>query len=254
MENPNTPFEKIWEKLDKLYHEDMEKHKDDYFYKSGFAPDMIETGYVNRNHNTSINLSSIATYIIQNVGRFCERYASDFLIDWDNVQDAIEDPNPDAKPVYVWMGLRDSGVDGIPFIANRITEYSNYYRKIYSIRITHSTSDNYESSANITVEFRDMTSHSYDLYKYYKEHPYSETVNEEPVLTTEEKNIAIREDIQEIAYLIRKINALKNRVYNNTEGINDDCFDMMDSLINNETDAHSVIETFLSANNDENED
>ena len=235
-----TPFEKIWTDLDKAYEEDMTKNKNDYLYKSSYAPDMKEEGYVTRNHNTQINLSSIATLIIQNVGRFCEHYASDFLIDWQNVQDAITDPNPNAKPVYVWMGLRESGVDGLAFIANRIAETTHYYRRLYSIRITHEKSDNYDAAAEIIVQFRDMTSHAYELYKYYRQNSYKST-DENKTLSSEEKQILIRENIHEIAYLVRKINALKEEIYNNIEDIDDEYFDLMDALINNEIDPYSVI-------------
>ena len=38
----------------------------------------------------NLNMSSISTRLIQDVGRFCERYASDFLISWDAVRKQLE--------------------------------------------------------------------------------------------------------------------------------------------------------------------
>ena len=40
----------------------------------------------------SINLSSIASKLIQECGRWTDRYASDFLIDWDGVREITEGP------------------------------------------------------------------------------------------------------------------------------------------------------------------
>lgn len=41
----------------------------------------------------NLNVSDIATRLIQEVGRFCERYASDFIIGWDAVRRHLE-PRP----------------------------------------------------------------------------------------------------------------------------------------------------------------
>ena len=79
-----------------------------------------------------------------------------------------------------------------------------------------------------------------ELYKYYRQNSYKST-DENKTLSSEEKQILIRENIHEIAYLVRKINALKEEIYNNIEDIDDEHFDLMDALINNEIDPYSVI-------------
>ena len=47
----------------------------------------------------NLNLSNIITRLIQDVGRFCERFASDFIISWDMVRKQLE-PRPVTEPYY----------------------------------------------------------------------------------------------------------------------------------------------------------
>ena len=47
----------------------------------------------------NLNLSSIATRLIQDVGRFCERFASNFIISWDAVRKQLE-PRPITEPYH----------------------------------------------------------------------------------------------------------------------------------------------------------
>ena len=60
----------------------------------------------------NLNLSSIITRLIQDVGRFCERFASDFIISWDMVRKQLE-PRPVTEPYYTVeiFGIRRAGVD-----------------------------------------------------------------------------------------------------------------------------------------------
>jgi len=69
----------------------------------------------------NINMSSIATRLIQDVGRFCERFASDFVISWDIVREHLE-PRPIDNPyrAVVVFGIRRSGVDHNTFFMSRL--------------------------------------------------------------------------------------------------------------------------------------
>ena len=71
----------------------------------------------------NLNLSNIITRLIQDVGRFCERFASDFIISWDMVRKQLE-PRPVTEPYY-WKracsaGARRAG-DGSPWPMKRGT-------------------------------------------------------------------------------------------------------------------------------------
>lgn len=201
-----SPFIRLWEKYDEKYAKDIEKHKDDYSYRSHYAPLMTEKGTITNDKSANINLSSIASLLIENIGRFCERYASDFLIDWKRVEEAIRVMNPYAKPVYIWLGLRRNGVDSESFIASRITESSSYYRRVYSIRVTYDAPD-YGAISNIKVELRDMTHDMYEIAKYYKNNDY-EYEEDTPFnhMTPDEQKYKILEELLEIRQLSNKIN------------------------------------------------
>lgn len=119
-----------------------------------------------------INLSSIATYLIQETGRFCDSYASDFLIDWNRVLKCIEEIDEMEGPyrVVVGFGIRENGVDGNCYITtnineNRTTElqvnkYNSYkvindhYRRIYAVEIRKIKE--YGDFWNIIVTLKDI--------------------------------------------------------------------------------------------------
>lgn len=94
---------------------------------------------------TELNLSSIATKLIQETGRYCERYASDFLINWDNVKNTIEEYHDlsETASKIIYFGIRRDGVDHDAFILSQLTNHihtaysiiGNYYRKIYAVKI-----------------------------------------------------------------------------------------------------------------------
>jgi hypothetical protein len=69
----------------------------------------------------NLNMSTIATRLIQDVGRFCERYASDFLISWDAVRKQLE-PRHITEPCHAveLFALRRSGVDHNSFFMSRL--------------------------------------------------------------------------------------------------------------------------------------
>lgn len=95
-----------------------------------------------------INMSSIASLLIQECGRWTDRYASDFLITWDSVRSMLEDEcTPDKGPAegLFLFGIRQDGVDHTGFVMSRIKQgiqpyqpaYANTreYRRIYALYI-----------------------------------------------------------------------------------------------------------------------
>jgi len=82
----------------------------------------------------NINESSILTELIQQTGRYAERYASDLFIDWSNVDKFIKDGTQEN---HTWFfGIREDGVDHESFITCRMNDgpYWKYkYRKIFRL-------------------------------------------------------------------------------------------------------------------------
>lgn len=117
-----------------------------------------ERGYKDNNANAcySINLDRIASKLINEVGRFCEHYASDFLIDWYKIRKEIDNNEAIAGERKIFtLGLRESGVDGNTFIMNHLRNnwVSSYYRRIYAVSVTHTIKN--ETSV-VYVELRDI--------------------------------------------------------------------------------------------------
>lgn len=86
-----------------------------------------------------INSSSILTKLIQEAGRWCERYASDLFISWEYLLKAMEEP--DFTGGQWAFGMRSDGVDNLGSIIIRITEpcygySSDYYRAVWGLDIT----------------------------------------------------------------------------------------------------------------------
>ena len=106
--------------------------KEDNFKKSITASTLRITGEIN-----NFNYSSILTKLIQEVGRFCESYASDLFIDWKEIDRMIKD-NSIQTSSYLF-GIRKMGVDHKEFIFSRYEsekEFASFqYRKIYKLDI-----------------------------------------------------------------------------------------------------------------------
>ena len=84
--------------------------------------DMIESG--------SIYLYDISNILIENIGRFCERYQTDFLVLWDSLIKCMKN---DDDGIY-YFGIRELGVDGNTYITLRLNEPNNNpYRKIFAV-------------------------------------------------------------------------------------------------------------------------
>ena len=82
------------------------------------------------------SIYSISDKIIADVGRFCERYQSDFLITWNSLMERIK-TNESGICLF---GIREDGVDGTSYVFLRMRDHKNdysfrahYYRRIYAV-------------------------------------------------------------------------------------------------------------------------
>ena len=86
-----------------------------------------------------INISSEVSYLIKEVGRFCEHYASDLYFDLKRLyHDLVDESVLFTQDEYLWVvGIRDMGCDGESFISNRLEhgEAERNYLKIYAIEV-----------------------------------------------------------------------------------------------------------------------
>ena len=93
------------------------------------------TEAVGRDFN--INYSSILTKLIQECGRLCESYASDLFIDWNIIDEKLQEKTMETS-TYLF-GIREMGVDHKSFVLDRYNSsgcYAKYeYRKIYRLDI-----------------------------------------------------------------------------------------------------------------------
>lgn len=91
-----------------------------------------------------INLSSIATKLIQDAGRFCERFASDLLIDWKDIEKLVQTAaEPDDSIIVV--ALRRHGVDHTEYFMHQLAESQSFpwgyvmpenkYRRIFGVQV-----------------------------------------------------------------------------------------------------------------------
>lgn len=113
----------------------------------------------------NINYSNIATILIQNVGRFCENYASDFLITWKRVEKSIYLHEKNREIII--FGIRKSGVDHDTYLISNVNTYKhhagyieNYYRKILALEIRKTDPENRDGCGDcIRMELKDITHH-----------------------------------------------------------------------------------------------
>lgn len=114
----------------------------------------------------NLNVSHIATRLIQEVGRFCERYASDFLISWDTVREHLE-PRPIEEPYRAVevFGIRRSGVDHNSFFMSHLRNDSRngffcceyVYRKVLALEIAIHPGNYYGGCSTATCTLKDLT-------------------------------------------------------------------------------------------------
>lgn len=100
---------------------------------------IVATGYINSYSGSfDINDSSILTELIHEAGRYCEQFASDLFLDWQNVVSFIADAEPGDSKTYLF-GFRQQGVDHDSFIFSRFNQYGYHakheYRSLWRLDI-----------------------------------------------------------------------------------------------------------------------
>ncbi len=117
-----------------------------------------------------INISTMGTILIQTAGRWCERYASDLFISWDQLRAKIKkhiettDIITDDEEVF---GFRKNGVDHDAYVYNRIINgenIDNYYSKLYMIKITDKETDDSKTTSITLMDIMTQAS----LISYHK--------------------------------------------------------------------------------------
>lgn len=119
-----------------------------------------------------INVSDIATILIQNVGRFCESYASDFLITWETVQSLINNKqlavqdltDKESTQDIIIFAIRKRGVDGNGYLINNLENYADtpgriteYYRKILALEIKRYKNQIDPRTISVACTLKDIT-------------------------------------------------------------------------------------------------
>lgn len=114
----------------------------------------------------NLNVSDIATRLIQEVGRFCERYASDFLISWDTVRRHLE-PRSIEEPYRAVeiFGIRRSGVDHNSFFMSHLRNDSrngffcceHVYRKVLALGIAIQPASYPNGRPTVVCTLKDLT-------------------------------------------------------------------------------------------------
>lgn len=95
----------------------------------------VYTNSYNGEPTTNINYSDIFTELIQATGMTCEYYASDLYYTLTAIEKVVQNVKNDV----LYIGIRDSGVDGNSFIKSRLENSSVYgtnnYIKMYRLEI-----------------------------------------------------------------------------------------------------------------------
>ena len=118
----------------------------------------------------SINISDILTRIIQDTGRFVERWASDCLITIDHINSLAKTTyklEQEIDEIYC-LGLRRDGVDHNSYIMNTLmknqrgyldcfTSAEPYYRRVLAVRV-HVWLDEEFHSVRVECTLKDLTS------------------------------------------------------------------------------------------------
>ena len=92
-------------------------------------------------HTVDINMSTVWTYLVKEVGHVVERYDSDLLLLYEEVRDHLrggEVRNGD----FFCFGLRDDGVDNTPYVeaacekGGTPEEALNAYIELYALKFS----------------------------------------------------------------------------------------------------------------------
>lgn len=221
MEKQN-PFTLAWLKAKPLFSDTGEVYDNPY----------------NFSNPVNINISDITTFLIQNVGRYCDRYASDLLISHESLINTINNLNPDRKNEYLWLGLRESGVDGIAYIIASMKDHSPeyiaaYYRKVFCIKISS------VFMGKFTVELADMSNDIYSIACKVKETDFTlEDYNASIGNKNNSYNDKLYEIMHDIRYLSQTTSILKEKSENQIPLDN-----IMHSLYNIQQSIQEIIDT-----------
>lgn len=223
MQKPN-PFTTLWDKYDKLLTRDKENHENDTYFKSGYEPLYHEQG-VFSNGRLNINLSSLYTFLIQKIGKYCDYYASDFLITYDSLKRLIENTCPDTPTTYRFIGIRESGVDDVAYVLSRLTQdnpsvLASYYRKLYGLRIKHEGLDHSpKHAAYVHIELRDFSGEIYSLADKLQKENYKVDDYYHP--SDHEKCLNVLQDLHTMQNLIRILNDYRDGILEQLHNIKD---------------------------------
>lgn len=133
---------------------------------------LSESCLIGSDRRASINISSMLTLLVQDSGRYAERFASDVIISANSLTEAIKDPDECNGRIFLF-GIRESGVDHYEFVreqmqnsANRISYFDNYYRKVYAIH-TYITEDNEMQMSSFKIDMKEIRQNlGHELWAY----------------------------------------------------------------------------------------
>ncbi len=111
-----------------------------------------------RSETINISIPDIETELIQTAGRWCERYASDLFIEWESMQKSlkkhIKNKNAVKSEIFIF-GFRHNGVDHDAYVMfnmkNPNCHISEYYSKIYAVKIQDIMHDSGDKTIQITM-------------------------------------------------------------------------------------------------------
>ena len=89
-----------------------------------------------KNECYDVNMSSIYSFLIQEAGRWIERYSSDILYGFKNINEFLSENG--AFEYTEYFGMRENGCDHFSYIKNNLIDnkyQSTYYRKIYAVQM-----------------------------------------------------------------------------------------------------------------------
>jgi len=92
-----------------------------------------------------INISNLMSYLIKEVGEKVSNYKSDIYYDLKHLEKIINEWKPNTEAEDIYIGLRESGVDGRTFVicrainSNSVNEFINSYIDLYRIWLEEDT-------------------------------------------------------------------------------------------------------------------
>lgn len=112
------------------------------FRMDGYYGTIEASGYWSQSQgHYDINTSSILTRLIQEAGRYCERFASDLFISWSSVEERIRDIDDGENDTFLF-GFRQDGVDHNDFVLCRAENercygsFEHNYRSLWRLDLS----------------------------------------------------------------------------------------------------------------------